>query len=78
MRTLTKARAYELLFKISKKENINVSKYIDLMSNSNDEVPIDVILFINKYNSSSLPQLIVFNMIYSRRFINQQLQQNNA
>ncbi len=70
MRALTKSRAYEILFKISKKQNIDISKYIDLLSKSKDEIPIEVILFINKYNSSELPQLKVFNIIYERRRTN--------
>ena len=52
MRTLTKSRAYELLFKISKKQNIDITKYINMLSNSGNEVPIDVILFINKNKGS--------------------------
>lgn len=67
MRTLTKSRAYELLFKISKKQNIDITNYINMLSTSGNEVPIEVILFINKNKSSSIPQLKVFNIIYERR-----------
>lgn len=70
MRTLTKSRAYEILFKISKKQNLDVSKYIDLLSKSRDEIPTEVILFLNKHNSSEIPQLKVFNIIYERRHRN--------
>ena len=70
MRPLTKSKAYELLFKINKKQNINIDKYIDMLSKSRDSIPIEVILFINKHNSSTLPQLKVFNIIYSKRHTN--------
>lgn len=70
MRTLTKSRAYELLFKISKKQNIDITEYIELLSKSRDEIPVEVILFLNKHNSSEIPQLKVFNIIYERRFTN--------
>ena len=57
MRPLTKSRAYELLFKINKKQHVEIDHYIDLLSKSGNTIPIEVIVFINKYNSSTLPQL---------------------
>lgn len=70
MRPLTKSRAYELLFKINKKQHIDIDHYIDLLSKSGNTIPIEVILFINKYNSSTLPQLKIFNIVYSKRHKN--------
>lgn len=70
MKPLSKAKAYELLFRINKKQDINIDKYIDMLSKSGDMIPVEVILFINKYNSSTLPQLKVFNIIYSKRRTN--------
>lgn len=70
MRPLTKSRAYELLFKIHKKQHIEIDYYVELLSKSGNEIPIEVILFINKYNSSTLPQLKIFNIVYSKRHKN--------
>lgn len=70
MRPLTKSRAYELLFKIHKKQHIEIDHYVELLSKSGNEIPVEVILFINKYNSSTLPQLKIFNIVYSKRHKN--------
>ena len=67
MRPLTKARAYDILFRINKKQGIKIDEYIEKLSRSGDIIPIEVILFINKYNSSTIPQLKVFNIIYEKR-----------
>ena len=70
MRPLTKARAYDILFRINKKQGIKIDEYIEKLSRSGDEIPIEVILFINKHNSSTIPQLKVFNVIYEKRKTN--------
>lgn len=70
MRPLTKSRAYELLFKINKKQHVEIDHYIDLLSKSGNTIPIEVIVFINKYNSSTLPQLKIFNIVYCKRHKN--------
>lgn len=67
MKPLTKSRAYEVLFRISKKQHIDIDKYIEMLSKSGNTIPTEVILFINKYHSSTIPQLKVFNVIYEKR-----------
>lgn len=67
MKPLTKSRAYEVLFKISKKQHIDIDKYIEMLSRSGNTIPTEVILLINKYHSSTIPQLKVFNIIYEKR-----------
>lgn len=64
MRQFTKGRAYALLTEIKEKNNINVSPYIHRVAQS-DDVPYDVLVFINRY--SPIPQLEVYNHIYENR-----------
>lgn len=67
MKTLDKSMTYNKLFEISKKHNIDVSKYVEMVAGKS-HIPADVIIFINKY--SPLPQLETYNAIYSRRKTN--------
>lgn len=67
MKTFTKSTAYARLNEIKEIENINVSKYIRKVAES-DSVPYDVLVFINRY--SPIPQLEVYNHVYENRHKN--------
>lgn len=67
MEPLTKSKVYELLFKINKKQHIDIEKYVDMLSKSGNTIPVEVILFINQHKGSTIPQLKIFNIIYSKR-----------
>lgn len=64
MKTLDKSTTYKKLFEIRDKNNIDISKYVEMVAGKS-VIPADVIVFINKY--SPLPQLETYNVIYSRR-----------
>lgn len=67
MKTLDKSMTYNKLFEISKKHNIDVSKYVEMVAGKS-HIPAEVIVFINRY--SPIPQLETYNAIYSRRKTN--------
>ena len=69
MKPLDKTSAYAYLSKIKTEsvetgKPVNVSPYMKKVA-SNDTVPTDVLIFINKH--MGLPQLFTYNEIYDRR-----------
>ena len=64
MKQLDKSMTYNLLFKIRDTQGIDIKKYITMMA-GNNTIPVEVLVFINRYNP--LPQLKVYNEIYAKR-----------
>lgn len=67
MKGVDKAYAYAKLYSIKEEHNVDVSKYMKVLAES-DSIPYEVIIFINKYYP--IPQLATYNNIYEKRHNN--------
>ncbi len=64
MTSINKAQVYKTLNDISKQQNIDTSKYVEMLVGC-DIIPYEVIVFINKYQP--IEKLITYNEIYNKR-----------
>lgn len=64
MTNIDKSYIYDKLNKIATTEDIDISKYFDLMI-GNDEIPYEVVVFVNKH--IPIERFITYNEIYKKR-----------